>query len=77
MPIFSHLDFIKAGCFFFALITFFSVARAQDTTLILGQGNAIWARGCMENGVKSGEWLFYYPQGTVSGVENYRQGKLH
>ena len=76
-PSCTPFRYIKTSCFFLALITLFSAARAQDTTLVYGDGNVIRAKGCMENEVKSGEWLFYYPQGSLSGVENYQGGKLH
>ncbi len=61
-------------CFLFLVIAVPSFA--QDKTMERYPSGVIRAEGVQVNGVKSGEWRYYFPSGKVMAKENFESGVL-
>ncbi|HCM77220.1 MAG TPA: hypothetical protein DIS90_12615, partial [Cytophagales bacterium] len=53
------------------------VGNAQSLTEERYASGEKKSSGRVVNGVKTGEWLYYYPSGKRNSVENYKEGVLH
>lgn len=54
----------------FCALIFMSVAvRAQDLHREYYKNNTLRAEGLLSQGVKEGEWKYYYPSGVLMGKE--------
>src|SRR5437879_4999878 len=54
-----------------------SVVAAQEVAKEYYATGELKASGKIVNGLKDGEWLFYYPSGKKNSIENYKAGVLH
>src|SRR5690606_37112745 len=50
---------------------------AQNVMEEYYEGGVLKMKGDSREGVKTGSWYFFYPNGEVSAVEHYEEGELH
>jgi antitoxin component YwqK of YwqJK toxin-antitoxin module len=67
----------KKYLFFLCFVTIFLDSAAQEIEIHYYPNGAIKSKGEMKNGIKSGCWLFYYPDGGLSAEEHYLKDELH
>ncbi|MBI1768966.1 MAG: hypothetical protein HYR67_11385 [Bacteroidetes bacterium] len=49
----------------------------QEVTREFYVSGELKATGKIVNGLKEGQWSFYYPSGKKNSIENYKTGSLH
>ena len=63
-------------CWIWAVLSFNAGGHyLSDTTYY--QNGTIKSIGSDMNGKREGEWVFYYPEGTISAFFSYAAGSLH
>ena len=62
--------------FIFLLLTAFTSA-AQEAFTDFYPDHSVRSQGKMLNGVKEGEWKYYFPAGKLMAIENFKAGLLN